>query len=103
MSEFKFDDEIEGSHNADFEGYTTCRFLADKRGCSNYVNEGYSVNNIVALEADGTVSIYKYARPATPKILIDGIKYPCSKMQAARIAEIKKELEVQHKIITGEA
>tara|TARA_R110000851_G_scaffold173180_1_gene319531 strand:+ start:168 stop:476 length:309 start_codon:yes stop_codon:yes gene_type:complete len=102
MSEFKFDDEIEASDNSDFKGYITCRFLADKRDSSNCA-ELFKQFNIVALDRYGTIVLFEYARPATPKILIDGIQYSCTKMQAARIAEIKKELEVQHKIITGEA
>ena len=102
MSEFKFDDEIEVSNDAEFKTYIVCRFLADERDCSNYV-KGVSSHVIAAIDEHGYRCVYKYARPATPKILIDGINYSCTKMQAARIAEIKKELEVQHKIITGEA
>tara|TARA_R110000796_G_scaffold233234_1_gene351735 strand:+ start:151 stop:462 length:312 start_codon:yes stop_codon:yes gene_type:complete len=102
MSEFKFDDEIEASDNEDFRGWRPVRFLADAKHCSNYVNKGGSEKHIVALSLDGKAYACRYARPATPRILIDGINYPCSKMQAARIAEIKKELDVQYKIITGE-
>ena len=100
MSEFNFDDEIEASNTVDFKNYINCQFLADTRDCTNYVE---NVNgSIVAIDKVGDVIVYKYARPAIPRILIDGINYPCSKMQAARIAEIKKELDVQYKIITGE-
>ena len=101
MSEFKFDDEIEGSDYADFKRWESVRFLADVKDSRNYekVEHDYF---IVAIDNDGDVVGFRYARPATPKILIDGIQYSCTKMQAARIAEIKKELEVQHKIITGE-
>ena len=102
MSEFKFDDEIEASDNEDFRGWRPVRFLADAKHCSNYVKGNGSKHLIAALNENGDVCVYKYARPAIPRILIDGINYPCSKMQAARIAEIKKELDVQYKIITGE-
>ena len=101
MSEFKFDDEIEVSDHVDFTGFVPCRFLADLKNCSNYVKQ-HGEYSITALNKNGEVIFFKYARPATPRILIDGINYSCTKMQAARIAEIKKELEGQHKIITGE-
>ena len=102
MSEFKFDDEIEGSDYLDFKRWEPVRFLADKKCSSNYLSEGPYSSSIVGITKDGDACVYKYARPATPKILIDGIQYSCTKMQAARIAEIKKELDVQYKIITGE-
>ena len=89
MSEFKFDDEIEGSDNADFKGYITCRFLADKRDSSNCA-EPFKQFNIVALDRHGAIVSFEYARPATPKILLDGIQYSCTVMQAVRIAAIKK-------------
>ena len=102
MSGLKFDDEIEVSNDADFKEWHLARFLADERDCSNYI-EGVSGFAIATMDENGYVCFYRYARPATPRILIDGINYPCTKMQAVRIAEIKKELEVQYKIITGEA
>ena len=101
MSEFNFNDEIEGSNYADFTGFVPCRFLADIKNCSNYVAQ-HGECSITALTQAGQVVFFRYARPATPKILIDGIQYSCTVMQAVRIAAIKKELRSQYDIITGE-
>ena len=103
MSKFKFDDKIEASDNADFRGWRPVQFLADAKHCSNYVKGRGSDHMIACLDEGGSICVYKYARPAIPRILIDGINYPCSKMKAARIAEIKKELRAQYDIIIGEA
>jgi len=100
MSEFKFDDKIEASNNADFSTFMDCRFMADFRKSKQ---DWFGNNPICGIDKSGAVDDYKYARPATPRILIDGIKYPCTKMQAARIAVIEEELRAQYDIIIGEA